>query len=178
MSFQEELIVTIVDKAAIGFLILIAGFFVNRALESFKSEKELKRELEKDRVGRKLQFLERQLSDFYWPIYLRLQKDNVVWRTIFDKSLKDDPVRSSVASEIEKNYILPNHDEIIETLEKHIHLANLDNKLESSIFEYVRHVAIYKALRSAGHEDVDPMHLGEKWPKNLFPLIETRLFSI
>jgi hypothetical protein len=37
MTFKEQLIITVVDKAAIGALMLIAGFWLNRVLERFKS---------------------------------------------------------------------------------------------------------------------------------------------
>jgi hypothetical protein len=38
MTFKEQLIITVVDKAAIGALLLIGGFWLNRVLERFKSE--------------------------------------------------------------------------------------------------------------------------------------------
>jgi hypothetical protein len=38
MTFKEQLIITVVDKAAIGALLLIAGFWLNRVLERFKSD--------------------------------------------------------------------------------------------------------------------------------------------
>lgn len=38
LNVHDQLIVTIVDKAAIGALLLFAGFFVNRWLEKFKRE--------------------------------------------------------------------------------------------------------------------------------------------
>ncbi len=38
LNVHDQLIVTIVDKAAIGALLLFAVFFVNRWLEKFKRE--------------------------------------------------------------------------------------------------------------------------------------------
>ncbi len=43
MNFQEQLIITLIDKLAIGVLLLLGGFLLNRAIERYKSR------LEKDR---------------------------------------------------------------------------------------------------------------------------------
>lgn len=123
---------------------------------------------------KRLEFVERQLADFYWPIYLRLQKDNVVWGTILDRSETDDPLRQSVAREVDLKFIVPNHDEVVRIIETRMHLAQPSKELEEALLRYIRHVAIYKAMRETGCFDKDPIALGEPWPKNLFPEIQQR----
>jgi hypothetical protein len=47
VSFREQLIITIVDKAFIGLFIVLAGYFVNRRLEKFKGASSLTNEFNK-----------------------------------------------------------------------------------------------------------------------------------
>ena len=75
-SLNRELFKIVVDKFAIGLLIILAGYVLNRAIERFKAAEALRNELYKQRFAAKLNRVERQLSEFYWPIYLRLQMDN------------------------------------------------------------------------------------------------------
>jgi hypothetical protein len=104
-----------------------------------------------------------------------LQKDNAVWQKILDSRNKEDSLRQRVGTEIEKTFILPNHDEIIKLIESKIHLAKADAELLNQLLTYIRHIAVYKAMRSSGVFEYDPIHLGEPWPEKLFPLIEERL---
>ena len=39
---------------------------------------------------------------------------------------------------------------------------------------YVRHVAVYKAMRNTGVTDRDPIALGERWPADLFELVKKK----
>ena len=95
MDFKEQLVITLVDKAAIGALLLLAGVFASRALERLKSRQALETELSKQRASARLQLLGQQLSEFYWPLYLRLQKDNAVWERILDRSNGQDEGQAS-----------------------------------------------------------------------------------
>jgi hypothetical protein len=40
-----------------------------------------------------LDFKAHQLAEFYWPIYVRLQKDNAIWKRILDKRKEDEILR-------------------------------------------------------------------------------------
>jgi hypothetical protein len=107
---------------------------------------------------------EQRLSKFYWPIYLRLQRDNVVWKKILDRTESDDS-RRKIAYEIEKTVIIPNHLEIMKIIQSAIHLAGLDKELESLLMSYHRHIDVYTSMRSAGIYDRDPIAFGEPWPR-------------
>ena len=52
MTFKEQLIITIVDKAVIGSVIIIAAHWLAKALERFKSERALANEFAKQRVAK------------------------------------------------------------------------------------------------------------------------------
>ncbi len=87
--------------------------------------------------NKRIDLLERQLSEFYWPLYFRLQKDNVVWQKILDRSRKDDVLRQRVGVEIERDFILTNHDEIVRIVESKFHLARADGDLSTQLFNYI-----------------------------------------
>src|SRR6185295_3529658 len=153
----------------------IAGFVPKFLWDRYWRKRD---ELATLRRNKKLELLERQLSEFYWPVYLRLQKDNAVWQKILDSRNKEDSLRQRVGTEIEKTFILPNHDEIIKLIESKIHLAKADAELLKQLLTYIRHIAVYKAMRSSGVFEYDPIHLGEPWPEKLFPLIEERVKAL
>ena len=167
LDFRHQLMLTVVDKALIGGLIAFVGLWFNRSLEILKSRKELENELQKVRDQKRLEILDTQLSKFYWPIYLRLQMDNVIWERILDREA-EDPVKQSLGKEIEATVIIPNHELTSDLIQSNIHLAASNKELFDALVRYVRHVAIYKALRSSGNKDIDPLDVGEPWPDDVF----------
>jgi hypothetical protein len=172
MTFREQLIVTVVDKLAIGALILLVGWWLNRRLEIFRGQQAIKNEIEKLRHSKQIELLEKQLSQFYYPIYVRLNIDGAVWERILDKQNGDDELRRKVGDSIERNLMLPNHEEIVRIIQSNIHLAETDPEAFRIMLRYIRHVSVYKAMREAGCHDRDPISLGEPWPKDFLPKIE------
>ena len=68
-------------------------------LEAVKSKLKVGEAQEDAKFRQLLDFRARQLSDFYWPLYIGLQKDNVIWRRILDKSdAKDELGKRLVVS--------------------------------------------------------------------------------
>jgi len=152
----------------IGLILLAAGFVVNRLLESYKTtESRHSTEIEK-----KIEFIDRQLSDFYWPVSFRLDKDNAVWVRL------NEP-QTPLTSKIEAGVILPNHKEIQSIIDSKSALIfnpwePLQPVLLDAIKRYERHVAVYFALR----ENADsryPADLKEPWPEDFYPLIQKRI---
>jgi hypothetical protein len=175
MTIQDEVIKILLDKVAIGGLLLLGGFLVNKTVEKLKYAESLRNEITKQRFVTRLQLIERQLTEFYWPIYLRLQKDNVVWERMLDKD-KEDEALQKIGTLIETDFILPNHEEIVKVIESRIHLAQLDQELLEALLSYIKHIAVYKAARAAGFTD---LHHTQKdllppWPENLYPIVEKR----
>lgn len=176
MTLHDEIIKILLDKLAIGALLLLAGFLVNRSIEKFKSAEALKNELEKQRFAARLQRVERQLSEFYWPVYMRLQKDNTVWRRLLDKNREDGDPLKKIGVKIETESILPNHRELVTIIEAKLHLAEPDSELQGLLLKYIDHVAVYNAATAAGFSDLHNTQrdLLPEWPKGLFAAIERR----
>ena len=179
-SLNKELFKIIVDKFAIGLLIVLAGYILNRAIERFKAAEALRNELHKQRFAAKLNRVERQLSEFYWPVYLRLQMDNTVWRRLLDKNRDDSDPLKVIGNQIEVDFLLPNHREIVKIIESKIQLAEPDNTLQALLLEYINHVAIYNAATAAGFKDLHNTQrdLLTPWPDGLFGAIEARTLSL
>lgn len=132
--------------------------------------------------------LERRLSQFYWPLYVRLLRDDVVWTKVFfdlrprhDRALPDwalsmgEDDRRKLSQEIEAKVLLPNHQEAVGIIRSSIHLANADKEFEELLARYVRHVDAYASLRSAGITTADPLDVGEPYPLGLTAAVEARM---
>jgi hypothetical protein len=162
----------VVIESLLGLLALAAGIAVKSLWDAWTDKK---KSLELEAWKLKAAALEKRLASFYWPLYLRLQLDNAIWEKLVDRELVADDVRRTVGSEIEKTAILPNHQKTVAIIEGGIHLAALDPELEGALFRYLRHVAVYTALRSANITDRDPISVGEPYPTDFFPLVADRL---
>jgi hypothetical protein len=170
-----SVILKLMNETLIATLSAIAGF-IGKALWDFYFAK--KKERETLALTKKIEFLERQLSEFYWPVYLRLQKSTIVTNRIHDVREEQSSLKFKLIAEIEKSLILPNHDETVKIIETHIYLAQPDEKLTELLLKYINHVAVYKALRSAGEYKLLPYELGEGWPFELFPEVQKRTYQI
>lgn len=136
----------------------------------------LAEEQAKDRDVRRLNFLEHQLSTFYWPLFLRLERDNAIWEKMHEK-WTGGPAERRIGEQLEGTVILPNHDEIVKLIESNVYTAKPDGDLLEQMKKYLRHVAIYKALRATGNKE-DPSKLGEPFPKEFFSLVQKRLSEL
>jgi hypothetical protein len=117
--------------------------------------------------------LSRQLSEFYWPIYLRIERDNAVWPQM-GKRLSKDPIEAKFGRMIESEVLLPNHAAIVDIIERNMHHSAGDEVLKGLLIRYIRHVAVYRVMRQAGILDRDPIAINEPWPKDLFEALKAR----
>jgi hypothetical protein len=175
-----------IDKAWGPILLLIAGLWVNQNLEAFKAglrateqaerdKSELQKQLEITRRDMDFKFRERQLTQFYWPIYLRLQKDSAIWQHIGQLARDQSRVLPDEASRIlEKAHLLENHGEIVKLIEANIQLSGNDEALLQDLTLYIGHVAVYKALRDA-QSTLNPIDVGAEFPAKLIPRLKERL---
>jgi hypothetical protein len=191
-DFLPKLILTIIDKGAFALIAIVFGYWISRRLEAYKADQQrvmalerdkanLSAELERARRTRDLEYREKQLSQFYWPICFRFMKDTAIWKLVphlYSKASKR--ISDQVGREIELNYLIKNHEEIVAIMESNIHLAQADPELLQMIGDYVRHVAVYRALRATNTYDLNPIDVGEPLPKDLLAKFEdqkTRLQS-
>jgi hypothetical protein len=162
-------------SALIGSAVAVFGFLVQESWRYYARRRE---ELEKLRLAKKVEQLGRQLAEFYWPIYLRLQKDNAVWERILDKRKPEGSLDHKLGEIIEREHVLPNQEEIVRIIESSVHLAEPDPEFAAILVRFLRHVAVYKALRASGDTNTFPLTVGEPWPERLFPEIEKRTRAV
>lgn len=124
---------------------------------------------------KRIEFLERQLSLFYWPLYIHLQKNNIVWDHLVNGTSINFKAKTTVDKQLYQNFFLPNHEAILKLIEANIHLAQPDEELERLLLRFIRHVAVFRAIRDGGLQNTDPVDVGEPWPTELFPAVEQRL---
>ncbi len=117
--------------------------------------------------------VETRLREFYWPIYLRLQRDNVIWEKILKRN-DTDADTSSMAAKIESEVILPNHLAIVGIIENGMHFVRNDDELEKEVMHYLRHIDVYRSIRAAGIKK-DPIVFGEPYPQEFFQIIDRRV---
>lgn len=133
---------------------------------------------------------ERQLSEFFWPLYFHLIKDDKIWDKVFydlrPRANRSPPAwitkvppekRSELGSEIENNVLIPNHVAAVEIIASKMHLACAEQGLEDLLLKYVRHVEVYRALKSARLNDVDPFDVGEPYPDGLSEAVKKELLK-
>lgn len=111
-------------------------------------------------------FIEKQLSEFYSPLYSRLLHDEAIWklRTLSENLSEEE--QDKIQQNIETEILLPNHKEMAAIISEKLYLAGY--KQVPEMFEdYLRHVAAFRALRASGHSEA-PSHYGVSFPSK-FP---------
>lgn len=147
------------------------GFALGKLWEQYvQKQKQVELDLWKLRVAE----VETRLRDFLWPIYLRLQRDNVVWEKILQRTSKNTE-QKKVAHQIETDVIIPNHAEIVSLIERGMHHVRSDTELENALLAYVRHIDVYRSIRAAGITGKDPLDFGEPYPEEFFSVIKARV---
>lgn len=73
--------------------------------------------------------------------------------------------------------IIPTHDDIIARLQHGAHLADADYDFRILLAAYLKHVAVYKSLRSVGDNRL-PAQLGVPWPQRLNREFERRTLEL
>ncbi|MDJ0708088.1 MAG: hypothetical protein QNJ46_32850 [Leptolyngbyaceae cyanobacterium MO_188.B28] len=159
------------DPALLAVISATAGFLGKSAVDFFLSQQ---KEIVSLRLKTKAEHIASQLSEFYWPIYLRLSKDDIIWQQLLNKKDVKDSLLQKVSAEIIRKLVIPNHNEIVSIIERSIHLAQPDEQLKSMLLKYIKHVAIYEAISTTGEEMLFPSWLKEDWPESLLPEIERR----
>jgi hypothetical protein len=170
-NFGQKVWLLVIDKLLIAAIAAAAGFWLSRLLENVKADLALQNERKRIRGEKQLDYLERQLSEFYYPLYIGLHVDGAVWNTILARDRGDD-LREKIGEQIEKDVLLPNHEKMISIIQSKIHLAEADQGAFDLMLKYIRHASIYRAMRKADCFDKDPIHLDEPFPSDLLPTIE------
>jgi hypothetical protein len=164
-DFQQQLIVTILDELVfaliVGVMLIIFGYKLNKKLETLKSQQALLIEESKLKFSRLLEFRERQLAEFYWPLVFRLEIDKVVWHEVL--KIQDDSSQGRErASKIVEEYILPNDKAIQRILESKSHLSENEAQALELALRYVGNAAAYKAEQLGGLDSDRPVQRDQR----------------
>ena len=160
------------EQTIITLLAASLGFIAKSLWDQYWKRRDSANAISKQK---RLELLERQLTNFYWPIYLHLQKNNVVYNQLIYGRSFENSIRKSVNKQLYHTFFKDNHKVIIKLIENNIHLAQPDARFEAVLLQYIRHVTIFMALRDLGHENIDPIDIGVPWPSDFFDEIEKRL---
>jgi len=105
-----------------------------------------------------------------------------MWKRIKSLSSEKNVLPESASEAIEKEFILKNHQEIVDIIESKIHLAeNSPNSkdLINELLKYIKHVAVYQTIRSIEELQIfNPIDLNEPFPEKFYPLIENNFRSL
>lgn len=164
----------------IPIVAIIISFLTNSVLERNKIASASRQEqLRSDR-----EFINKQLSDFYYPIFLRLEKDSATW-TLASQLSKDVRARTTpqFSDYIESDILIPNHEETIKIIDDGLSLIKNGRErydpsaLISAVKKYQRHVAAYRALRAINDFSSNPIELCSdcKFPAEFPKLISERI---
>lgn len=143
-------------------VIAVVGFILKALYELYMESRK-----------RKIQKLEDRLKSFYWPLLVKIEKDNVIWESILSKRSDPNSKEYKIAEHIEAE-VLSNHDEALAIIENNLYLAEPDEVFIEQIKLYIKNVTIYKAIRAAGDITTFPIELGAQWPTELYRLVNKK----
>lgn len=190
MRLRDEIIKILLDKGLLAIIALFIAFYFNklierirlsnsRILELERQKGNLENDLLKDKRLRKVSYLEKQLSEFYWPIYIRLQKDSVLWERVPNFFNDAHSLPRETNDFLEREVLLKNHEEIVKVIESKFHLAEADEALSEEILKYIRHVTIYQAIRKVDDfRHLNPLNFNEPFPPNFLELFTKKLTEV
>jgi hypothetical protein len=176
---KEDLIKIFVDKGLLSLIILVSGYWLNKYLEISKQTNALKNKIKETNRDKALSTIEKQLSNFYYPIYFRLQKDNVLWKLSPQLWGKEESLPSDTNNIIEIDSVLKNHLEIVNVIENNIHFIEVDEDLQAAINSYIKHVTVYDIIRKTESiKHLNPIDFKAPYPKKFEQTIKDRMNSL
>ena len=141
-ALRQQIIVSLVDKAGFGLLLLFAAFILNWSIERIRFRHGLTAERQKLALANRIAFKERQLSEFYGPIYGSLKQIRPIddlWNT------------GRLKGEIEKSIvkrIRAANDRIVQVLLDKSHLLE-GSTMPDSYVRFLAHVAVWHSFWEA-----------------------------
>nr|WP_321235176.1 hypothetical protein [uncultured Psychroserpens sp.] len=131
-------------------------FQQSKELETLKEKNKFENDISIIKIEKQLAYLEKQLSEFYWPVRVRFEKNNAIWYMMSKRQI------GGVLDSI----VLANHLEILDILENKLHLAAPDKDLETRIGNYINHVEIFRAMRLSGNTKEYPGDINSSFDYN------------
>jgi hypothetical protein len=186
-TFADKVLLTIIDKLAIGALLLVAGFLLNRVLERFKNEQALQSEYELRRDQAALKHLERQIAELYSPLLGLIEQSRLIYDVACRKLPRLGEKKKGKAAKQEgevwryftETYFLPLNRLMAELIRTKIDLIDSDD-IPASFQEFLEHQAQLECLHKlwqdrAIRSDEVP---GKGWPKEFEPSVAASLAKL
>jgi hypothetical protein len=122
--------------------------------------------------------VERELREFLAPVAMCLSNDDAVWQRVphLNTGSSSSQLPEEVAHTLEREFMIPNHDRAVAAITASFDLTSDDSELREGLVKYVRHVAVYKAIRVA-RLALNPVDVGEPFPKDLHTQIQRRIVA-
>jgi hypothetical protein len=183
-EFGQKLLVLLIDKVLIAGIAFVLWHYYSRLQRRREAEAqkvdELRQQLRalqeqkaRTELADQITLLERQLTEFYWPFKYCINIDSAVWEKVPQLNAAAK-MPGDAGHALEKETILTNHERALDVIEKSFGLVASDQQLVDVITRYVRHVAVYRALRAGGAGE-NPIDVGEPYPEDLPGVIEDRM---
>jgi hypothetical protein len=176
---SEKIIEIIIEKGLLAIIISIVGFWFSKYLEIGKQNNLLKNKIIETNRDKMVSNVEKQLTQFYYPIYFKLQKDTALWQLSPQLSGVSGSLPQETNDLIEYEYILKNHFEIRSLIENNIHLIEIDDLLQQSINAYLKHITVYEILRKTKSlQKLNPINFDAPFPENFIALIKQKMMEL
>lgn len=151
MGLLEAIIAGLISSTTV---IAIAGFIaretfarvLNRRLEIFKHELGIEAKTRELTLKSQIEFKERQLAEFYGPIYALLKRGRPIYDHWAKGKLKE------ITSDVESLFVDANN-QILNILLNKSHLIQ-GNKIPDSFIHFLTHVAVWHAFLKTNHKGV------------------------
>jgi hypothetical protein len=181
MTFNEQLTITLIDKLAIGMVVLLAGFWLNRALKDFEGKQALRRELELSQNRAALTQLESQIKELYSPLYGLIQRSIEIYdvakqKLPYSTSGRHNDEEAPVWRYFVETYFLPVNAQMAELIQSKIYLVEED-ELPDSWKMFLDHQMQFQILHSLWkdqHVSSDEI-IGKGWPQQFEPDVKRGL---
>jgi hypothetical protein len=173
-TFADKVWLTLIDKLAIGALLLGAGFFLNRLLERFRNEQALQKEYELRRDQAALTHLRRQIEELYSPLLGLIEQSRLIYDVACQKlpRLREGSRALSSKEEVDvwryflETYFLPLNRQMAELIRTKIDLIDSDD-IPGSFQQFLEHQVqldcLHRLWRDRGISSDEVS--GKGWPK-------------
>jgi hypothetical protein len=157
-------------------LITVAGFcfgvYQFRAQQADNEKKLFQNRDMEIKIGRRSK-LEKQLTEFYYPISWRLKTDDIYWMQIKRQRFLTNTDNKKLVS-AEKDTVLVNQDEIMRIIYTHTEVALNNPKLANQIPLFVAYVSECKSS-SIFYTNMDDRLIRAKYPKEFYSVISEQI---
>jgi hypothetical protein len=158
---------TTANSLLIPTLLAVAGFFGKALYDIYLDDRKRNRKV-----------LESKLQYFYWPIFVRLTKNEDIYQYLLDKGDAKQTLGYKISHYVERNVLMPNHKEIINIITRYRYLADGDNEIDKLLDDYVRHVSIYNALIASKVDEFPGNVSNAPYPPGIYAYFKKKTMSL